>query len=76
MDRVEWMQALADEDEKPPEPKKPLERFHNKHRLNISQDGFCNIKCMRCGIEGRTYLTPFEEECTKANFVGCHGYHV
>lgn len=50
-----------------PEPKRVEmgQRFHKGHRIQYSKDTFCYMKCLNCGIIGRTYLIPFEEPCEK-----------
>lgn len=77
-DRAKWtpdnIKVTERKVEKPPEPEAPApnpvlkgQRFYKGHRIEYTKDSFCNMKCLNCGIEGRTYLTPFENDCEQAS---------
>ena len=47
--------------------KRPPEvQWHNGHKLMVNHDPITHYRCEQCGIEGRIYLTPFNEKCDKA----------
>lgn len=60
-------------EEPKPEPVATGQRFYNGHKINYTKDVFCNMRCENCGIESKTYLTPFKEACQKAQ---THDYDI